>query len=262
MYVCMYQGTTASMKTVTEARKTSASVISKLFEDFKTSLKSLNPRELKRPTIQKNSLSNLSRMNILQPDQAFVLTLLDREIQKHNTDNNDDIVLVLSISKFGQKEEGQLDVSALVDLRHVASASVHAACTISANNENLHLLWACCGVQEVVGRRGKLFTALSMCEATNFQSNLDGHALDITTNLRSIFNERALKYRLNFIQLYVDAPHVHLKMPYKHPVSGTIATCGLLHPEINRAMINRALSYMDHMEQLTLKTSQSPGLQN
>lgn len=58
---------------------------------------------------------------------------------------------------------------------------------------------------------------------------------------------------LQFVQEYTDSPHTHMTVAYKHPVNGVIATCGLLHHELNKAMYARALEYMEHMVDLEHK---------
>lgn len=56
--------------------------------------------------------------------------------------------------------------------------------------------------------------------------------------------------KITFLQLYVDSPHAHLAMPFEHPVSGAIVTCGLSHPKYRQALITRAASYLRHMRDL------------
>lgn len=58
---------------------------------------------------------------------------------------------------------------------------------------------------------------------------------------------------MTFVQVYTDSPHTHIKLGYKHPVSGVGATCDLLHPELTKAMYGRAVEYMEHMEDLEAK---------
>ncbi len=55
---------------------------------------------------------------------------------------------------------------------------------------------------------------------------------------------------LNFVQIDSDVPHIHLTKNYKHPVSGVVATCGLLHANIMSAMYGHAVKYLKHMEDM------------
>ncbi|MEQ2213391.1 hypothetical protein XENOCAPTIV_014393, partial [Xenoophorus captivus] len=99
----------------------------------------------------------------------------------------------------------------------------------------------------LVGQRGSLYSILGMHEATNYQSNLDHLPVQVSDTLLEVLGKEG---KLTFLQLYVDSPHVHVKMPYKHPVSGAIVTCRLSHPNFQTAMLSRANTYLKHMEDL------------
>lgn len=187
-------------------------------------------------------------MNVLKKDQLFILQLLDESIAQA-TASNDHMFIMRTLSKFGEKDEDPLSLYTLVDLTYVQNMSVHAACTLAAQNPSTHLLWSRYGLQNLVGPRGRLYTALSIHEAVNFQSNLDGRAMDISSELRHILRPP----KVNFLQLYVMSPHLHIQSPFRHPVSGVIVTCGLSHPQFTKAMLMRAISYLDHMEDLASK---------
>ena len=82
-----------------------------------------------------------------------------------------------------------------------------------------------------------------------FRSNLDTRAIDITADLR-----RVAKYpsQITFLQLYSDTPHKR-KETKPHPVSGVITCCGLLHPQVTNSMRQNSRSYIENMEDNTLK---------
>lgn len=56
--------------------------------------------------------------------------------------------------------------------------------------------------------------------------------------------------KATFLQLYVDSPHAHIKMPFKPPVSGRVVTCGLSHPNFQGAIMSNASNYIHHMWEL------------
>lgn len=145
---------------------------------------------------------------------------------------DEDLLIMISVTKFGQKQEEPVILDFL-DLKHVTSMSIHAACTITAKDPRVHILWS----------------RYEMHEAVNFQSNLDNKGMDVKQSLLSLFCAN----KLNFIQLYVVSPLVHLQMPHKHPVSGVIAMCGLAHHQTHKSMVSRALAYLTHINNLKSK---------
>ena len=238
------------------ARKITASVINKVRAAFTQELRALKKEDMSRDSVQKNSLANPSRFNVLPQDQKFLLGLLDRAVQA--VDINEDYEVLRSMSMFGQKSPCIVFLRALVDHTQIKSVSVHAACTLvpvsTSGQSRMHLLWSRTGLEEVVGDRGMLFPTLSFGECANFQTNLDGRALDVRAPLLNVVCcGKESRGNLNFLQVYTDSPHTHMTIPYKHPVSGVITTCGLMHHEVTKAMYARAKEYMAHMEDLRMK---------
>lgn len=41
---------------------------------------------------------------------------------------------------------------------------------------------------------------------------------------------------VNFLQLYADSPHVHIRSPLRHPVSDAIVAAGLSHPQFENTL--------------------------
>ncbi len=217
---------------------------------FTEELRNLHPTHMRRDSIQKNSLSNPSRFNILAQDQQLVLGLLDRAINREHMPT--EFSVVMSMSMFGQKSTQPVDLDSLVEGSGIKSVSVHSACTLVPTRNNLgqqmHILWSRVGLEEVVGTRGSLYPALSMSQAANFQSNLDRRQMDVCRPLLNVVcNGQEQRGSLNFLQLYTDSPHTHMSRMYKHPVSGTIATCDLLHHNTNAALHACAKEYIEHM---------------
>lgn len=93
----------------------------------------------------------------------------------------------------------------------------------------------------------------SMAESANFQSNLDHMPMDVSDILDQVVRHDNCK--VNLLQLYAVTPHCHQATPAKHPVSRVITTCDL-HIEKHRQMrLKDAKTYVDHMDDLTIKTS-------
>ncbi|KAK2905493.1 hypothetical protein Q8A67_007292 [Cirrhinus molitorella] len=140
-------------------------------------LQTLAPHELDRPSLMKSNLGNLTKLNILPQDQNFILQLFQQSVLHVNSDV--DMKILTSLSKFGQKAEGELNIRSVVDPAGVRDISYHAGCPISPVDPTVDVFWSRFGVQEVVGRRGSLFSVYSLSEAANFQSSMDHHELDI-----------------------------------------------------------------------------------
>lgn len=87
-------------------------LINALFQNFSERLRRLTAEDLQRPTIQKNNLSNLGRINILNDDQKFILRLFHQSLLSVNEDI--DMAIIQTISKFGQKDDRCFDLSKLV----------------------------------------------------------------------------------------------------------------------------------------------------
>lgn len=88
-------------------------------------------------------------------------------------------------------------------------------------------------------------------------------SLTLTNSIKlhkSLDDVIAAEGKLNFFQLNVDSPHVHMKSPFRHPVTGAIVTCGLSHPQFERAFLQRARSYIYHIKDLVEKLVVQLGL--
>ncbi|CAM4652162.1 unnamed protein product [Leuciscus chuanchicus] len=224
--------------------------INAVFKQFSDRLQGLPPSDLSRPTIMKNDLGNLSRMNILHSNQRFILNLFQSCVNAINTDI--DISIVLTLSKFGQRDQRWFDFTKLVDTYGVKDVSYHAACNVHSSDPSIDLIWSRFGLQEVVGQRVTLFPVYCMMETANFQSNLDHLTIDVDRRLLDVV--RLDKSKINFLQLYAVTPHCHSTAPAKHPVSRVITMCDM-HIDWHRKMINaNANRYVEHMEDLARKT--------
>lgn len=74
---------------------------------------------------------------------------------------------MMFISKFGQKEEKLLDLVSLVKRDSIKTITCHAACTLSAKDPRVDLMWLRYDLQEVVGHRGYLYMAIGIPEVAN-----------------------------------------------------------------------------------------------
>lgn len=234
------------------ARANASQMINNVLHLFATKLKSLPAQDLQRPTIMKNNLNDLKRMHILEHDQSFVLEILSQAIQQINTDPTQKLVMFMT--KFGQKEESALPIAALVNRRQVHSITCHSACTITPKDPRVDLMWSRYGLQKVVGHRGNIFTTYAMTEAANFQTNIDQHRITLDRDLLDVFCAAIYCSDITFVQLYATTPHVRGDM-FKHPVSRVIATCGMHIQKHNTSILQKAKSYIDHMDDLTKKTA-------
>ncbi|CAM4573409.1 unnamed protein product [Leuciscus chuanchicus] len=174
------------------AKENAIEFVNNMTETFKTKLRNLQPRDLARPTVLKNNLCNLALMN--KKDRRFILQLLDESIDQVTASYNH-LTILKTLSIFGQKDDSSLALSRLVDLAHVQSMSIHAACTLTAKDPSTHLLWSRYGLQELVGHRGRLYTALSIHEAVNYQSKLDCSDMDISEESEEVKIEETFKVK-------------------------------------------------------------------
>lgn len=234
------------------ARANASQVINNVLHLFATKLKSLPAQELQRPTILKTNLNELKRMHILEQDQSFVLAILMQAIREVSNDPTQKLIMFMT--KFGQKDESTLPIAALVHRKDVHSITCHSACTITPKDPRVDLMWSRYGLQEVVGHRGNMFTTYAIPEAANFQTNLDQHQITLDRDLLEVFSGAIACSNITFVQLYATTPHVRVDA-FKHPVSRVIATCGMHIQKHTTSIIQKAKSYIDHMDDLARKTA-------
>ncbi len=223
---------------------------------FAEQVKGLQPSLLARPTFQRNNLNNLGHMDVCPRDQMFVLSLLDQAIS--DTTPLQGLRAMVTLSRYGQKDPDPVRLSDMINMTEILKVSVHAGVVIRVNPVGntgclTHLMWSRLGLQDVTGPGGAISTNQSIHEAANYQSNLDDHPIVIDDKLLDVFAALPNKPLMNHLQLYCNTPHTHQTPFYKHPVSGVISTCGLLHADQTRAMHARALGYLSHMDDLIHK---------
>lgn len=80
---------------------------------FVKSIKQLSA-DMSRPTVQKNSLTNLTKMHMLPQDKFFILGLLDDAISHANQQVSN---IAAYISSMGQKDPNPLELNNLVPIQ-------------------------------------------------------------------------------------------------------------------------------------------------
>lgn len=215
-------------------------------EAFQSRLLKLTPRQKTKDTFKKNSLFNVSKWRILLKDQSFIMGLLDETLSAIPAPRH--YCSSIFAFRFGERDEQTVDVEKDFHIDLVSELTTHIAITFKSASENMHLFWAREGIQRLVGFRGSLCPSMSFRECCNFQTNLDGRAIDIGIQLKNICK---FPDNLRFLQLYADTPHMYCNT--KHPVSGIIATCNLLHPKSTSRLDRLAEEYMSVCHENGLK---------
>lgn len=191
---------------------------------FQNNLLKLSPKELCKDTFKKNSIFDVSKWRVLAKDQSFVMAILDKTLIACQAPPHHRISIVAF--RFGERDSVQIQLATDFCLELVTSLTTHIAVTFKSIDDKIHFFWSRDGIQKLVGFRGSLLPVLSFRDCCNFQTNLDGRPNDISDELRNVCMH---PNNLRFLQLYADSPHMHCSA--KHPLSGLIATCNLLHPK-------------------------------
>ncbi|KAK7880436.1 hypothetical protein WMY93_032924 [Mugilogobius chulae] len=221
---------------------------------LKQRMAGLDASDLSRPTVQKNVLTDLTKVAICHQDQKWLLAQLDSAIQEA-TIYPRGLRFMVTLVRLGQKDPMTVELYKVVDpLHHVVALSVHVACNIRSSDGHVDLMWSRRLVNSVCGRTGYVYTNQSVTEAANYASNTDHKSVDVGPAVWGLFRDVRGGYGveglLNFVQLYCDGPHRHQTPYYKHPVSGILATNGVLHKNTNTAMVQRAQKYLEHFKDL------------
>lgn len=215
-------------------------------------LRELPPEDMTCPSVQNNNVFDVSKFRICYDDQDFILGILEQAVQKVRLPPG--VAVMRTLTRLGGKDSKPVDLRDLChSMDHIKSVSVHVACSMTHEDEEVDLMWSRWGINNLAGRRGNVFTNLSIHEAANFQSNLDGRSMDVERQLWSIFKLGEQSPTLNFLQLYCDSPHNPQIPFFRHPVSGLLVCCGLLHKETNKAMLTRAKRYLEHFDDMRVK---------
>ena len=191
-------------------------------------------------SVLKNDINNVNSMTVLPDDQKCILSILQQCIDEIS--NIPSMKIILFCFRFGEKSRTGVSLGQFIKER-IKRVTVHAAMNISS--DVMSLMWSMTGLQQVVAARGVLRNALSFRECGNYQSNLDGRAMDITVELRNVIVNNCGKLR--FIQLYTDSPHRRPQTRF-HPVSGVIAGGMVFERQTKNAFLRDANAYISTME--------------
>ncbi|WAR18178.1 hypothetical protein MAR_000016 [Mya arenaria] len=206
---------------------------------FQRKLQNLCLAEVATRTLMKNDLNCIDSLVVLPDDCSTILETLQESIEESNVLCG--FRALIFCFRFGEKNTGG------VSLRDFEEADVSLVTVHSAMNllsDEMELFWSACGIQAVVGSRGMLYTCASFTDCVNYRSNLDGRALDISGELRSVCFHGD---KLRFVQLYADLPHRRPRVRY-HPVSGCIVG-GMVYPKQTSVAFKRDASrYLSALE--------------
>ncbi|KAL7372992.1 hypothetical protein ABVT39_025373 [Epinephelus coioides] len=219
-------------------------VLNEVLQNFRVLVRNLPRQEMSRSSVQKQSTLT-ERYRLCWQDMRFMLDLMDRAVATAN--NGQFFRVVPYIMQFGQRDRDPLDLSEVVVLGSVKNVTVHVSLTLTSKSPDIHILYSRYALEQLVGVRGSLYSVLGMHECCNFQSNLNRLPMDVCPSLLQVFGRRG---KVRFVQLYVDSPHHHFQQPFKHPVSGALATCNLSHPNYQAAVRKRAFAYVQNMEEI------------
>lgn len=222
------------------------------YESFRLKLanncKSLPEIDITRNTFKKNSILDIRSWHVLPDDREFILNLLYHTERSLPREQNFEFIIIAH--RFGDRNSNNINITEFNTAN--ASTTIHAAVTFSSTILNQNLFWSRSGLQDIIGERGSLYSSLSFRSCCNFQTNLDGRSIDISRDLRQvcIFPER-----LRFLQMYADLPHMITCSI--HPVFGCIASCGVLHCNIQKSLEKKATEYLNAIDENVLKLGRS-----
>lgn len=210
-------------------RKCTYKVFANLRELFGRELKLHAGMGLVRNSLMKTALTKLTRVRLLPDERQTLFTLFQKALSR--MDSIDGYKSILFAFRFGERASTPFDYK-YFPFEIIRNVSIHIGCTVAGLN-GFQILWSRVGLQSVTGTRGTMLPCLSFFEACNWQSNLDGRPLDVTTSLTSLCAQGTLR----FIQFYGDTPHRHYEGRH-YPISGSIISAGLFPPAMTRAFNN------------------------
>ena len=167
-------------------------------------LEKIQDRDRLCVTAQTNVPGDFLKVNTA--DWHIVSAWLDVAAAKAKNESNCEVGFFLR--KHGQKSESFEELHILKSFDDVI-LSVHVALELAPIEENMHLLWSRCGLEEIVGAHGMMFPALSMAECANYRSNLDRRDLSISQDVKNCVIGPS--ERITFVQFYATSPHHHVQ---------------------------------------------------
>ncbi|XP_062597385.1 uncharacterized protein LOC134258817, partial [Saccostrea cucullata] len=198
-----------------QVRQQTLATFFQLRESFKTSLMTLALRGEATRTLQKNDINDARKMFILPDDCCPILEALQTSLDE--LPQSGFLRPIIFCFRFGEKMTCGLSLSDFFT-ELILRTTIHVAGNILSDSEDVDLLWSTVGLEQVIGHRGTLSSCLSFTDCGNYQSNLDGRAMDVKDCLMKICR---FPQDVQFVQLYADIPHRQPNGRY-HPVSGCI----------------------------------------
>ena len=121
-------------------RELAVTALDEVTENFREQFLQLSDSDLGRPTMRKQCLSETANFQVLFQDLAFVLEMLQGAIE-HANKTDTSIVLVATLTRFGQKQDFLLPLGFL-RREEVHALTVHYACLIAVKDPNLNVFWS------------------------------------------------------------------------------------------------------------------------
>ncbi|CAC5401996.1 unnamed protein product [Mytilus coruscus] len=184
-----------------------------------------------RNILMKVDLNSVKHWTVMLDECMDVLKMLQVAVDKVTLP--DGLIPIIFVFRFGERTKH--DIS-LTGFNMIRKTTVHVGVTISLSND-LQLLWARHGLQQVIGDRGTLYSCCSFSDIVNFQSNTDGRNTDVSAD---VLNVCAIPNQVPFVQFYGDIPNCRPHLNVYHSVS-EIVVCGDVINKATREAIKRAI---------------------
>ncbi len=97
-----------------------------MYSTFTDLVRALPPEDMHRPSVSKNDWDDTSSWNLLRQDQLFIMELLDNAIKKET--HGKAYRILVTLTKFGQKDERALNLHHLANLPRVAKGLGTCGC--------------------------------------------------------------------------------------------------------------------------------------
>ncbi|CAC5393037.1 thiG [Mytilus coruscus] len=183
-----------------------------------------------RNTLMKVDLNSVKHWTVMPDECMDVLNLLQVAVDEVTLP--DGLTPIIFAFRFGERTKH--DIS-LTGFNMIRKTTVHVGVTISSND--LQILWARHGIQQVTGDRGTLYSCYTFSDIVNFQSNTDGRNIDVSAD---VLNVCTIPNQVHFVQFYGDIPHRRPRLNVYHPVTGIIV-CGDVVNKTTREAIERGV---------------------
>lgn len=205
--------------------------LKRFLTEFQKQIKKLLDLGVATDTLAKNNLEDLKRMFVLPGDRQIILSVFQKSLECTDLLTKD-LRPILYSFRFGDKCRTPVNLP-ILDESGVEDICVHVGINIS---DFFHdIFWCRQGLNNVIGRRGKLTSSLSFFECANFQSNLDERGVDIG---RKVLDICRIPDNIRFVQMYADTPHRRPRT-IVHPVSAAVILANGILRENSQTKVNQ-----------------------